>query len=101
MALRKKTDFMTEYIAGKEEEKRQEKLRRRHRIEDASVKVVEKDHSILLVLKFLWLRLEGFMRMIFSGIIFILAAIGVISLMLETSRSIIMAYFTELYRIIF
>ena len=99
--LRKKTDFMTEYISGKEEEKRREKLRRRHRTDDASVRVIEKDHGFLPVLKFLWLRLEGFVRTIFSGIIFILAAIGVISLLLETSRSIIVSYFTELYRIIF
>ena len=56
--LRKKTDFMTEYISGKEEEKRREKLRRRHRTGDASVRGIEKHPGLLPVLKFMWNRLS-------------------------------------------
>ena len=101
MAIKKKTVFMSDHRAEKEEEKRQQHLRQRHMVEDSSVRIIEKNHGILLAIKFLWEKAEGFVRLLFSAAIFVLASVGVVSLMLEVTRNSLLAYFTELYHLFF
>ena len=101
MAIKKKNDFMSIYVAEREEEKRQQRLRKKHRVEDPAVKVVEKDHSFLMVLKFLFYRVGDLIRLIFNAVLFVLAAIGIIALMLDSTRNTLFAYFLELYHLFF
>lgn len=101
MALKKNNSFMSDYAARMDEEQRQRKLRKKHMITDDTVRVVEKDHGFLLLLKFMYQRLEGFVRFVFSALLFILASVGIIALMLETTRVILFAYFSELFHLLF
>lgn len=101
MAIRKKNDFMSGYVSERDEEKRQQRLRKKHRVEDPMVKVVEKDHSFLMVLKFLSCRLGDLVRLVFNAILFVLAAVGIVSLMLDATRNTLLAYFSELFHLFF
>lgn len=92
--MRKKTDFMDRYI--REVRDRKKSISRRTSGNEDKVVIIQKETPLGIITGVL----GGMIRAIAMSILMILSAIGIISLMLETTRTILISYFTELIRMI-
>ena len=92
--MRKKTDFMNRYI--KEVRDRKKSISRSSSGHENKVVIIQKETPLGIIAGLL----GGLIRGIALSILMILSAVGIIALMLETTRTILISYFTELIRMI-
>ena len=92
--MRKKTDFMDRYI--KEVRDRKKSISRSSSDHENKEVIIQKETPLSIIAGLM----GGLIRGIALSILMILAAVGIIALMLETTRTILISYFTELIRMI-
>lgn len=93
MATKFKGGFVQEYKQAQQEKAEQERLRRAHHIQDSSVVVVEKNTSVVSLLRILGRVIQTFAAIL----LVILAAIGILSLIYPAPRTEMIALFQEIW----
>lgn len=88
-----RSGLVQEYKHAQQEKAEQERLRREHHISDSSVMVIEKDSSVISLI-----RICGRVMQIAAAILLvILAAIGILSLIYPEPRAAMLTLFQDMW----
>lgn len=95
--MKQKIDFMDRYLREEKEKHRSDRKKDSLSVEGGRVVVIEKDSP----LKIFAGMISGTFRFLCLTVLTVLASVGVVALMLDTTRVILTEYFTEILRLIF